>query len=500
MSNNNTGAGGNLGTAMVDIATTGAGVSANFPPLATPARITEMMQRENDDLRIRNQDLRAREQIAKEANDAMRALCAELRDALEPFRAEWATWILPKGGHRKVVIAESGFDPAEAEFTTADLERAAIVCAKTPATMGEELKRLREVEARAQLDQQTAADNTARDHAEITALRQQLAERDAEVNSAGDVLLAAGYPDPKKELWQDIRDLAADRDALRARVSELTESLEHSKQWYACRVERLTEWVRKQDQAKLLPEQIVHDFFAIKRLVAAGKALLFERTGNRVGPDGDDARMRRAIAALDAALADNGGATAANVSTPAPQTKIIGPAKGTPTAVRFLDDASPTETGAWGFKVTDDTVFPAPLAQVQDGKVEIYGTAEAITAAFKDCPEQQWVLTLLLEILRLREKLGGNVSTSSTRPADLSKNGAGVDTGAGQSNAVRPPSQRVTEEMVRFARTDDPWHMAQNLNAMMELGYCPECGLVPVGCVREGCGRAAMQAAKEGGR
>ena len=53
---------------------------------------------------------------------------------------------------------------------------------------------------------------------------------------------------------------------------------------------------------------------------------------------------------------------------------------------------------------------------------------------------------------------------------------------------VRPPSSSVSEEMVRMARTDDPWHFAQNLNAMMRLGYCTACGMVPVGCEREGCG------------
>jgi hypothetical protein len=405
MSNNNTGTGGNLGTAMLDIATTGAGVSANFPPLATPAKITEMMQRENDDLRLRNQELRAREQIAKEANDAMRALCAELRDAMEPFAA------YAKLHGPAILIGRNG-----AYLDVSHWTNAGTALAKTPDTMGEEIGRLRQ-----QRDMMAKVADSEK--AERIALRQQLAERDAEVaRLKGEV---ASWPGLYKGMEKE-------RDALRARVSELTESLEHSKQWYACRVERLTEWVRKQDQAKLLPEQIVHDFFAIKangslmeerfsyasqlnlerfraeqaearkeRLVAAGNVLR-----EWVADNFDCVGAKADVRAWDAALADNGGATAANVSTPAPQTKIIGPAKGTPTAVRFLDDASPTETGAWGFKATDDTVFPAPLAQVQDGKVEIYGTAEAITAAFKDCPEQQWVLTLLLEILRLREKLG----------------------------------------------------------------------------------------------
>jgi len=55
------------------------------------------------------------------------------------------------------------------------------------------------------------------------------------------------------------------------------------------------------------------------------------------------------------------------------------------------------------------------------------------------------------------------------------------------SRVVRP-SAVVTEEMMCLARTDDLWHYAQNLNAMMRLGYCRICGLVPSGCEREGCG------------
>jgi hypothetical protein len=41
--------------------------------------------------------------------------------------------------------------------------------------------------------------------------------------------------------------------------------------------------------------------------------------------------------------------------------------------------------------------------------------------------------------------------------------------------------------MLKLAWTDDLWHFAQNLNAMMRHGYCRECGLVPSGCEREGC-------------
>ena len=32
-----------------------------------------------------------------------------------------------------------------------------------------------------------------------------------------------------------------------------------------------------------------------------------------------------------------------------------------------------------------------------------------------------------------------------------------------------PPSSKITEEMVRFAQTDDLWHFAVNLNTLMKL-------------------------------
>lgn len=57
-----------------------------------------------------------------------------------------------------------------------------------------------------------------------------------------------------------------------------------------------------------------------------------------------------------------------------------------------------------------------------------------------------------------------------------------------RSRELVRPSAVVTEEMMHLARTDDLWHFAQNLNAMMRLGYCRTCGLVPSGCEREGCG------------
>lgn len=49
------------------------------------------------------------------------------------------------------------------------------------------------------------------------------------------------------------------------------------------------------------------------------------------------------------------------------------------------------------------------------------------------------------------------------------------------------PSSIITEDMIEIARTEDNWHFAQNLNAMMRLGYCKKCGLVPAGCKNEGC-------------
>jgi len=58
--------------------------------------------------------------------------------------------------------------------------------------------------------------------------------------------------------------------------------------------------------------------------------------------------------------------------------------------------------------------------------------------------------------------------------------------GTGTVGAVVRPVI-ITEEMMRLACTDDLWHYAQNLNAMMRYGYCNKCGLTPNGCEREGC-------------
>lgn len=47
---------------------------------------------------------------------------------------------------------------------------------------------------------------------------------------------------------------------------------------------------------------------------------------------------------------------------------------------------------------------------------------------------------------------------------------------------------KITEEMVLFAtQATRAWHVAANLNAMLQFGYCRTCGLCPVGCDREGC-------------
>lgn len=48
--------------------------------------------------------------------------------------------------------------------------------------------------------------------------------------------------------------------------------------------------------------------------------------------------------------------------------------------------------------------------------------------------------------------------------------------------------ERITEDMViRASKASQPWHVAANLNAMLQFGYCRTCGMCPVGCDREGC-------------
>ena len=46
---------------------------------------------------------------------------------------------------------------------------------------------------------------------------------------------------------------------------------------------------------------------------------------------------------------------------------------------------------------------------------------------------------------------------------------------------------RVTEEVLRICKTDDLYHFARNINAVLLHGYCDICELVPSGCKREGC-------------
>jgi len=69
-------------------------------------------------------------------------------------------------------------------------------------------------------------------------------------------------------------------------------------------------------------------------------------------------------------------------------------------------------------------------------------------------------------------------------PPDASPSRPPASDGA-VGDIVRP--SRITEEMVRFARTEDLRHFAANLSAMLQHGYCNGCGLTPNGCEREGC-------------
>ena len=71
-------------------------------------------------------------------------------------------------------------------------------------------------------------------------------------------------------------------------------------------------------------------------------------------------------------------------------------------------------------------------------------------------------------------------SSATPNPADV----AGCN---GCSPPFVEPSDLVTINMLEYATTDDHWHTANNLNAMMRYGYCPKCKLVPQGCEREGC-------------
>lgn len=46
----------------------------------------------------------------------------------------------------------------------------------------------------------------------------------------------------------------------------------------------------------------------------------------------------------------------------------------------------------------------------------------------------------------------------------------------------------------------DAWHIAANINAMMQHGYCSKCGLTPNGCAREGCGQNDADQATASGK
>lgn len=66
------------------------------------------------------------------------------------------------------------------------------------------------------------------------------------------------------------------------------------------------------------------------------------------------------------------------------------------------------------------------------------------------------------------------------------------------------PSSQVSEDMIRrvfrnHALPYDAWHIAAKLNAMMQHGYCAECGLTPNGCAREECGQNVPALAQSGG-
>ena len=58
---------------------------------------------------------------------------------------------------------------------------------------------------------------------------------------------------------------------------------------------------------------------------------------------------------------------------------------------------------------------------------------------------------------------------------------------------VRPDC--ITEKLLRITQpsSNDYWHWAGNLRAVLELGYCDNCKLVPDGCIREGCGACAKE-------
>jgi hypothetical protein len=443
MSNNNTGTGGNLGTAMLDIATTGAGVSANFPPLATPARITEMMQREIDDLRIRNQDLRAREQIAKEANDAMRAerdrLQAQIENLLKPqrdqaiARAEAAEALCAELRDK---LEEIGSALSGDSFLDSLAEQALRTAAKTPAAMGEEVARLK---ALVNANQNQAAGDMANALCEASrlansiwrseykndapnwqplgtvvgvisqidnmyagvreqrnALRQQLAEleqvaKDAVDGRSKELDCRVANQDRLRHAAARVDELQSECDRLAKRVAELEREKE-------AEINRGKEWC-----AEAIARRKIYEAAEARKehLVAAGNVLR-----EWVADNFDCVGAKADVRAWDAALADNGGATVANVSTPAPQTNVISRADGSPAGIRWLKDAPQPPTETWAISFSPAEAQPEILGTIgPTGEVEIRSTADKITAAYKSSPGLLWFAPLLLEILRLREKL-----------------------------------------------------------------------------------------------
>ncbi len=51
----------------------------------------------------------------------------------------------------------------------------------------------------------------------------------------------------------------------------------------------------------------------------------------------------------------------------------------------------------------------------------------------------------------------------------------------------------VTIEMLAISETEDLYHFAGNLNAILKYGYCKKCKLTPNGCAREGCGEGGFE-------
>jgi hypothetical protein len=423
-----------------------------FPPLETPARITEMMQREIDDLRLQNQELRAREQIAKEANDAMRAerdrlqaqvenllkpqrdqaiaraeaaelLCAELREAATDLLAFVSVWHRSQGQDKAAARWESAIAKTPAtmgeEFrrlralcaelrdvlegvsnrapimgSTGDYregqlhaleavrEQAAPVLAKAPATMGEEIGRLREENEHLRMEDGLSTFYKQKD--EIAALRQQLADVNVSLSRRDDTINA-------------LRNQLAERDALRAIFPEILRRLRSGACAPDCSVEflrhipdevglvadalraRVAELTKWEERARERT-QLCNDL-----LCRAEKA---EARNERIVAAGNalakllltPSDLPHEVAAWDAALADNGGATAGD-------------------AVHVSDLVAEIDAGKWdewvSKRATDTADFNGPV----------------ITP----------------------------VSTSSTRPADLSKNGAGIDTGATHRLKTWPP-------------------------------------------------------------